>query len=221
MDTTVSSFIKVEEENIKDIKLDDVDVKNSFVYNVYSRALDIVSSVIGLIIGLPFVLIFGVLIKIEDRGPVFYKQERLGKDGKCFNIYKLRSMRIDAEKNGAQWAQKNDPRITKVGNFIRKTRIDEIPQLLNILKGDMGLIGPRPERPDLTYQFYEEIPGFINRLVVKPGLTGWAQVNGGYEISPQEKLVWDLDYIKNRSILMDIKIILRTVKVVITGEGAR
>lgn len=221
MDTTVSSFIKVEEENIKDIKLDDVDVKNSFVYNVYSRALDIVSSVIGLIIGLPFVLIFGVLIKIEDRGPVFYKQERLGKDGKCFNIYKLRSMRIDAEKNGAQWAQKNDPRITKVGNFIRKTRIDEIPQLLNILKGDMGLIGPRPERPELTYQFNEEIPGFINRLVVKPGLTGWAQVNGGYEISPQEKLVWDLDYIKNRSILMDIKIILRTVKVVITGEGAR
>ena len=207
MDTTVSSFIKVEEENIKDIKLDDVDVKNSFVYNVYSRALDIVSSVIGLIIGLPFVLIFGVLIKIEDRGPVFYKQERLGKDGKCFNIYKLRSMRIDAEKNGAQWAQKNDPRITKVGNFIRKTRIDEIPQLLNILKGDMGLIGPRPERPELTYQFNEEIPGFINRLVVKPGLTGWAQVNGGYEISPQEKLVWDLDYIKNRSILMDIKII--------------
>ena len=130
-------------------------------------------------------------------------------------------MRIDAEKNGAQWAQKNDPRITKVGNFIRKTRIDEIPQLLNILKGDMGLIGPRPERPELTYQFNEEIPGFINRLVVKPGLTGWAQVNGGYEISPQEKLVWDLDYIKNRSILMDIKIILRTVKVVITGEGAR
>ena len=146
MDTTVSSFIKVEEENIKDIKLDDVDVKNSFVYNVYSRALDIVSSVIGLIIGLPFVLIFGVLIKIEDRGPVFYKQERLGKDGKCFNIYKLRSMRIDAEKNGAQWAQKNDPRITKVGNFIRKTRIDEIPQLLNILKGDMGLIATEDPR---------------------------------------------------------------------------
>ena len=137
------------------------------------------------------------------------------------HFHKLRSMRTDAEKFGAQWAEKNDPRITKVGKFIRKTRIDEIPQLFNILKGDMSIIGPRPERPEFTQEFNEEIPGFINRLAVKPGLTGWAQINGGYDITPQEKLVEDIYYIENRSILLDFKIILKTVKVVLTGHGAR
>ena len=131
-------------------------------------------------------------------------------------------MKIDAEKiGGAQWAEKDDPRITKIGKFIRKTRIDEIPQLFNILNGEMSLIGPRPERPELTYKFEEEIPGFINRLKIKPGLTGLAQVNGGYEISPEEKLRWDLIYIKTQSFIVDIKIILKTIKVVITGDGAR
>lgn len=172
-------------------------------------------------IGLPLIAIFGILIKIEDKGPITYKQERLGKCGRRFYIYKLRSMRTDAEKFGAQWAEKDDPRITKVGKFIRKTRIDEIPQLFNILKGDMGLIGPRPERPNFTVQFNEEIPGFINRLAIKPGLTGWAQVNGGYEITPEEKLKEDIYYIKNRSILLDFKILFKTVKVVLTGDGAR
>ena len=130
-------------------------------------------------------------------------------------------MRTDAEKFGAQWAEKDDPRITKVGKFIRKTRIDEIPQLFNILRGDMGIIGPRPERPMFTVQFDEKIPGFINRLSVKPGLTGWAQVNGGYEATPAEKLEDDLYYIKNRSFLLDMKIIFKTVGVVLTGHGAR
>ncbi|MDU7966052.1 MAG: sugar transferase, partial [Paeniclostridium sordellii] len=135
---------------------------------------------------------------------------------------KLRSMRVDAEKyGGVQWAQKDDPRITKIGKFIRKTRIDEIPQLFNILKGDMSLIGPRPERPELTYKFNKEIPGFIDRLVIKPGLTGLAQVNGGYDISPEEKLKWDIIYIKNRNIFLDISIIFKTIGVVFTGEGAR
>ena len=131
-------------------------------------------------------------------------------------------MKTDAEKiGGAQWAEKDDPRITKIGRFIRKTRIDELPQLVNILKGDMSLIGPRPERPELTYEFEQDIPGFIDRLLVKPGLTGWAQVNGGYDITPAEKLVLDLEYINNRSIMLDMKIILKTAKVVLTGDGAR
>ena len=195
--------------------------KESIIYNMYSRAIDICLSLIGIVIGIPLIIIFGILIKLEDKGPIIYKQERVGKYGKLFNVYKLRSMRVDAEKYGAQWAQDNDPRILKVGNFMRKTRIDEIPQLFNILKGDMSIIGPRPERPMFTMQFNEDIDGFINRLLVKPGLTGWAQVNGGYEMTPEEKLKWDIDYIQNRNVFIDMRIIFRTVKVVLTGEGAR
>lgn len=216
-DEFLDSFGQNEVKNNLDYSL----VKESIVYNVYSRILDIGLSLIGLIIGIPLVIIFGILIKLEDKGPIIYKQERVGKHGKLFNVYKLRSMRVDAEKYGAQWAQENDPRILKVGNFIRKTRIDEIPQLFNILKGDMSIIGPRPERPMFTMQFNYEIDGFINRLLVKPGLTGWAQVNGGYEMTPEEKLRWDIDYIQSRNIFIDIRIIFRTVKIVLTGEGAR
>ena len=201
--------------------IDYSNVNGNILFDVYQRVLDIVLSVIGLLIGIPLMVIFGILIKVEDNGPITYKQERLGKGGKKFYIYKLRSMRTDAEKFGAQWAEKDDPRITKVGKFIRKTRIDEIPQLFNILKGDMSIIGPRPERPSFTEEFNKEIPGFINRLAVKPGLTGWAQVNGGYEITPREKLIEDIYYIKNRSILLDLKILFKTVKVVLTGDGAR
>ncbi|RDY27477.1 sugar transferase [Romboutsia weinsteinii] len=214
---TIISKENDENKNEFQVKLN----KNMF-YDFCKRSFDIIGSVSGLLIGIPFMIIFGLLVKLEDGGPILYKQERLGRSGKVFYIYKIRSMRIDAEKiGGAQWAQKDDPRITKTGNFIRKTRIDEIPQLLNILKGDMSIIGPRPERPELTNQFEEEIPGFINRLVIKPGLTGWAQVNGGYEMTPKEKLKWDINYINNMSFVMDIKIIFKTVKVVFTGEGAR
>lgn len=195
--------------------------KNNIFYDILSRILDILLSLLGLTIGIPLIIIFGVLVKLEDGGPIIYKQERLGKDGKIFNLYKVRSMRIDAEKFGVQWAQNNDPRVLKVGKFIRKTRIDEIPQLFNILKGDMSIVGPRPERPMFTMQFNEEIDGFINRLSVKPGLTGLAQVNGGYEMSPEEKLEWDLKYIKNRTNLLDIEIILKTIKIILTGYGAR
>ena len=196
-------------------------VKESKFYDFYQRTVDVILSLIGLIVGLPLILIFGLLIKLEDKGPMTYKQERVGKDGKVFYIYKLRSMRTDAEKFGAQWATKNDPRITKVGNFIRKTRIDELPQLFNILRGDMSIIGPRPERPSFTIEFNKDIPGFINRLAVRPGLTGWAQVNGGYEMTPEEKLKADIYYMKHRSFFMDMNILLKTVKVVFTGEGAR
>lgn len=195
--------------------------KNNIFYDILSRILDILLSLLGLTIGIPLIIIFGVLVKLEDGGPIIYKQERLGKDGKIFNLYKIRSMRIDAEKFGVQWAQNNDPRVLKVGKFIRKTRIDEIPQLFNILKGDMSIVGPRPERPMFTMQFNEEIEGFINRLSVKPGLTGIAQVNGGYEMTPEEKLEWDIKYIENRTILLYINIILKTIKVILTGEGAR
>lgn len=207
------------QEHINSIDYDIV--KGGKIFDAYQRVMDIVLCLIALIIGIPLMVIFGVLIKIEDNGPAVYKQERVGKGGKCFYLYKLRSMRTDAEKFGAQWAEKDDPRITKIGKFIRKTRIDEIPQLFNILKGDMRIIGPRPERPMFTVQFDEEISGFINRLAVKPGLTGWAQVNGGYEATPEEKLKDDLYYIKNRSFILDIKIIFKTVGVVLTGHGAR
>lgn len=196
-------------------------VNDSFLFKIYHRVLDIMIGIVGLVISIPILIIFGIMIKKEDGGPIFYKQDRLGKDGKVIFIYKLRSMRVDAEKNGAVWAEKNDPRITKVGRFIRKTRIDEIPQFLNILKGEMSIIGPRPERPTLTMEFNEKIPGFINRLVVKPGLTGYAQVNGGYDISPEDKIKDDLYYIRNRSLFLDLGILLKTIKVVLTGEGAR
>lgn len=196
-------------------------VNDSFLFKIYHRVLDIIIGIVGLVISIPILIIFGIMIKKEDGGPIFYKQDRLGKDGKVIFIYKLRSMRVDAEKNGAVWAEKNDPRITKVGRFIRKTRIDEIPQFLNILKGEMSIIGPRPERPTLTMEFNEKIPGFINRLVVKPGLTGYAQVNGGYDISPEDKIKDDLYYIRNRSLFLDLGILLKTIKVVLTGEGAR
>lgn len=195
--------------------------KNNIFYDIFSRILDILLSLLGLTIGIPLIIIFGVLVKLEDGGQIIYKQERLGKDGKLFNLYKIRSMRIDAEKFGVQWAQNNDPRVSKVGKFIRKTRIDEIPQLFNILKGDMSIVGPRPERPMFTVQFNEEIDGFVNRLSVKPGLTGLAQVNGGYEMTPEEKLEWDIKYIKNTNILLDIKIILKTINIILTGYGAR
>ncbi len=190
-------------------------------YKNIKRLMDIILSIIGLIIGIPLVIIFGIAIKIETLGPIIFTQERVGKNGKHFMIYKLRSMYYDAEKNGAKWACKNDPRITKIGMIMRKTRIDEIPQLINILKGDMSIVGPRPERPQFTIEFNKEIPGFINRLAVKPGLTGWAQVTGGYENTPKEKLKSDIYYIKNRSISLDLIIILKTVGILVTGYGAR
>ncbi|ALZ64662.1 Putative undecaprenyl-phosphate N-acetylgalactosaminyl 1-phosphate transferase (plasmid) [Bacillus cereus] len=193
----------------------------SKIYLGIKYLLDVMFSLVGLIVLMPVILIFSILIVLESPGYPFYLQERLGWNGKKFKVMKLRSMRNDAEKNGAKWAEKNDPRVTKIGLFIRKTRIDELPQLFNILKGDMSLVGPRPERPMFTEKFEQEIPGFKKRLEVKPGLTGWAQVNGGYEITPKEKLYLDAYYINNASIILDFKIIVKTVKVVITGDGAR
>ncbi|CUB08996.1 Putative undecaprenyl-phosphate N-acetylgalactosaminyl 1-phosphate transferase [Bacillus cereus] len=198
-----------------------VESNTSKIYLGIKYLLDFMFSLIGLIVLMPVILIFSILIILESPGSPFYLQERLGLNGKRFKVIKLRSMRNDAEKNGAKWAEKNDPRVTKIGLFIRKTRIDELPQLFNILKGDMSLVGPRPERPIFTEKFERDIPGFKKRLEVKPGLTGWAQVNGGYEITPREKLNLDVYYINHASIILDFKIIIKTVRVVITGDGAR
>ncbi|AZU60475.1 sugar transferase [Neobacillus mesonae] len=190
-------------------------------YLYVKRAYDLLLAAVGIIITLPIVVLFAILIVMETPGSPFYIQERMGKNGKCFKLIKLRSMRMDAEKEGAKWAEKNDPRITNVGAFIRKTRIDELPQLLSVLKGDMSIIGPRPERPMFTEKFNKEIKGFKNRLLVKPGITGLAQVNGGYEMTPREKLQYDLEYIQNLTFSLELKIIIKTFKVIVTGEGAR
>lgn len=194
--------------------------KNLFMRG--KRIFDILISVIVSPFIIVIVLITGILIKLDSRGPVFYTQQRVGKDGKIFTIYKMRSMKVNAEEDtGAVWAEKNDPRITKVGKIIRKIRIDEIPQFLNILKGDMSLIGPRPEREDLTEEFSKTLPDFKKRLFVRPGITGLAQINGGYEISPEEKMKYDLYYIENLGFFNEIKILLGTVRVILTGHGAR
>ncbi|WP_239984954.1 sugar transferase [Sporolactobacillus pectinivorans] len=185
------------------------------------RLADVFLAATGLVFAIPIILVFSILIVIETPGPIFYAQERLGKNGKKFLLIKLRSMRKDAEKAGAKWAAAHDPRVTGIGRIIRKTRIDELPQLFSVLKGDMSLVGPRPERPMFTEKFEREIPGFKSRLMVKPGLTGLAQVSGGYDLSPRQKLMYDLEYIRNLSPKLELEILLKTVRVVLTGEGAR
>jgi lipopolysaccharide/colanic/teichoic acid biosynthesis glycosyltransferase len=167
-------------------------------------------------------LITAVLIRLESSGGAIYKQVRTGKDGKDFTIFKFRSMRSDAEKNGAQWASQNDSRVTRIGNFIRKTRIDELPQLFNILRGTMSFIGPRPERPEFNRSLEKELSFYNLRHIVQPGLTGWAQVLYPYGASledAKEKLQYDLFYIKNYSLWMDISIVLKTITVVVFGRG--
>jgi sugar transferase (PEP-CTERM system associated) len=174
----------------------------------------------------PIMLLTAIIIYIDDGfrtgASVFYKQKRVGKDGKLFNILKFRSMRPDAEKDGAKWATKNDNRVTSIGNFIRKYRIDELPQLLNVIKGEMSFIGPRPERPEFVQQLVKEVPYYNQRHNVKPGLAGWAQLNYPYGASVKdslEKLKYDLYYVKHQSLLLDILILIRTVEVVLFGKG--
>lgn len=190
-------------------------------YLLTKRILDIVlAALFGLILLIPMILI-GILVKMYSSGPVIFRQERLGINGKPFVMYKFRSMRVDAEADGPQWAEKNDTRCTEFGCCLRKTRLDELPQILNILKGEMSFVGPRPERAYFYDKFEEDIPGFRNRLLVLPGLTGYAQVNGGYDLLPEEKLVYDMQYIEKRSLLLDIQCIFKTVRLIFTHEGAR
>ena len=187
------------------------------------RLMDILISIILLIVSSPIILLTSIAIKIDSNGPVFYKQERSGMNEKIFKIIKFRSMRIDAEKDsGPVWSTKDDPRITRVGKFIRKVRIDEIPQMVNVLKGEMSLVGPRPERPFFVEQLSKEIPFYKRRLKVRPGVTGWAQVKHKYDENVEdvkEKLRYDLFYIENMSLSNDFKILFRTVFVVLFGQG--
>jgi len=192
--------------------------------NVTKRWLDIASSALSLILSLPLCLFVALAIKLDSSGPVFYRQDRVGQDGKTFTMLKFRSMRNDAEENGPKWAAINDDRITRVGRFIRKYRLDEIPQMINVLKGDMSFIGPRPERPIFVDKFAKEIPYYPQRHVVKPGISGWAQIRYPYGASKEdalEKLKYDLYYIRHFSIFFDISIILETGKVVLLGKGSR
>ena len=188
------------------------------------RALDVLISLLLLIPAAPIMLITAIIVRLESPGPVIYKQDRVGLFEKEFTVYKFRSMRADAEKNGAVWASAHDARVTKFGKFIRKVRIDELPQIWNILKGDMSFIGPRPERMAFVTKLKETIPYYSLRHTVKPGLTGWAQVcypYGASEDDARRKLEYDLYYIKNMSILLDINIIFKTVGVVLFPKGAR
>ena len=184
------------------------------------RVLDILFSFIAIIVSSPFMLLIWIAIKIEDRGPAIYSQKRLTYHGKEFYVHKFRSMIPDAEKNGrAKLANKDDERITKVGKVIRKIRLDELPQLFNILKGDMSLVGPRPERPEIAKKYEKVIPEFRLRLEVKAGLTGYAQIYGKYNTTPQDKLLLDLMYIDNYSLLLDIKMLFMTLKIIFMPES--
>ncbi|MEM5626664.1 sugar transferase [Bacillus wiedmannii] len=194
--------------------------KTSILNRSIKRLFDIIFSLILLLLTLPIMLFFCIMITFETAGAPIYFQERLGINGRKFNVFKLRSMVKDAEINGPQWANENDSRITKVGSFIRKTRIDELPQLLNILKGDMSL-SDQDQREYFYKQFDTYIPEFKDRLIVKPGLTGWAQINGGYNLDPKEKLKLDMEYIEMKTIKMDIRILCKTVLIVLNGNGAR
>ncbi len=184
-----------------------------FEQQLIKRTFDVIFSLIALIPAAPFMILAAVAVKLYDRGPVFYKQKRLTLHGKEFYVYKFRSMIVDAEKDGkARLATEEDERITPVGKILRKFRVDEFPQLLNILKGDMSVVGPRPERPELTEEYKKEMPEFGFRLKVKAGLTGYAQVTGAYDTTPYDKLKMDLMYIENYSIRLDLQIILMTIK---------
>ncbi len=184
------------------------------------RLIDILLAIIFIIASLPLSLLISLLIKLEDKGPVFYKQKRIGKNLKEFYIYKFRSMIPDAEKFIAVWAQKNDPRITKVGKFLRKTHLDELPQMINILKGDISFVGPRPERPEFVKDLEKKIPFYNLRHIIKPGFTGWAQIKFRYARSIEDtfqKLEYDLYYIKNRSLLLDLYILIKTINLLFRG----
>ncbi|HEU4776351.1 MAG TPA: TIGR03013 family XrtA/PEP-CTERM system glycosyltransferase [Telluria sp.] len=195
----------------------------SFIRTFMKRGFDLICSAIILTVSFPVMVLTALLIYLEDRSPIFYQQERVGLDGHPFNVLKFRSMRNDAEKGGKpQWAAQNDPRVTRVGNFIRKTRIDELPQILNVFKGEMSFVGPRPERPYFVEQLIDVVPYYNVRHSIKPGITGWAQVRYGYGASADDalqKLQYDLYYVKNNSLFLDILILIDTLKVVLFRSG--
>jgi sugar transferase (PEP-CTERM system associated) len=190
---------------------------------IVKRLVDVALSLTGLVLALPVMALVATAIKMESRGPALFRQPRLGQNGRVFILNKFRSMREDAEKDtGPVWALQQDPRVTRVGAFLRKTRLDELPQLFNVLVGDMSFIGPRPERPEFVYELQKQIPFYMERLSVKPGITGWAQVRYRYGASVEdalEKLQYDLYYIKNLSLFLDLLILINTIQVVLFARG--
>jgi len=190
-------------------------------YDNIKRRIDVVLAILFLLISSPLWVIIPVCIKLEDRGPIFYCQKRIGKNKKPFLLIKFRSMKIDAEKFGAVWAKQNDPRVTKIGKILRRTHLDEIPQMLNILKGELSFVGPRPERPEFVKQLEKEIPYYHIRHLIKPGFTGWAQLKFRYGrtiMDSKEKFQYDLYYLKNRSLFLDLGILLKTAQLLFRGE---
>lgn len=218
MDTAVKER-ESQTETANVLQIQEKDEKS--VYFTLKRGFDIIASLLaGIVCIIPMATV-AALIWLESPGPAIYSQERLGKNGKPFTMYKFRSMYMDAEKNGPQWAVVNDRRCTRIGKVIRMYHIDELPQLWNILKGDMSIVGPRPERSYFYDEFEKTIPEFRQRLRVKPGLTGLSQVNGCYDMTPEERLVYDMEYIATMSVWTDLKCIFKTVGVVFSRKGAR
>lgn len=202
-----------------------IEVRNSQIvapYVLLKRSIDFAVASVGLLLALPICVITALAVKLTSEGPIFYTQERMGLAGRPFNVLKFRSMARDAEaKTGPVWAQANDMRVTPVGRFIRKHRIDEIPQLINVLRGDMSMIGPRPERPKFHAEFCEQWPLFNRRLMVRPGVTSLSHVLGSYDSTPEDRLRYDLMYISSLSLMTDLKILLATVRVVLGAKGAQ
>ena len=194
------------------------------ISSVAKRLFDVFVSALLLTLTAPLIAVFAVLVKLDTKGPAFFRQTRVGLFGQDFDVIKLRSMRTDAEANGAQWATKDDPRVTRLGKFIRKVRIDELPQTWSVLKGEMSFVGPRPERPEFVAELEEQMPFYAERHMVKPGITGWAQINYPYGASVEDsrhKLEYDLYYAKNYTPFLDLLILLQTLRVVLWHEGAR
>ncbi|MBV1916607.1 MAG: TIGR03013 family PEP-CTERM/XrtA system glycosyltransferase [Sphingomonadaceae bacterium] len=192
--------------------------------SVSKRVFDIAASVALLVLTAPVIVLFALAVKLDSKGPAFFRQTRVGLFGQNFDVIKLRSMRTDAEADGAKWASKNDPRVTRIGRFIRKVRIDELPQAWSVLKGEMSFVGPRPERPEFVADLEDQLPYYAERHMVKPGITGWAQINYPYGASIEDsrhKLEYDLYYAKNYTPFLDLLIILQTLRVVLWHEGAR
>lgn len=188
----------------------------------FKRYTDVITSLLLVLLTSPFVLLACLLVKLQDGGPIFYKQRRTGLLGSTFEIIKIRTMGVKAESSGPQWSQPNDQRITPIGKWLRRTRLDEIPQLWNVLKGDMSLIGPRPERPEFDILLEKNIPNYKLRNWIRPGLTGWAQINIPYSSSEEDseiKLSYDLYYIRNRSTWLDAIILLKTIKIILKASG--
>jgi sugar transferase (PEP-CTERM system associated) len=230
----VFSDLSFQEHHLGRIELDAIDAnwllfadgfQNGTLSRAFKRVFDIVVGLLLTVVTLPLMLVTAVAIKLDSPGPVFYRQERTGLHGETFTLFKFRSMALDAEVGGKpQWAQMRDPRVTRVGAFMRSSRVDELPQLFNVLRGEMSMIGPRPERPMFVDELAKVIPFYNHRGYVKPGLTGWAQVNYPYGASVEdarEKLAYDLYYVKNRGVLLDMLILMSTVRVILFREGAR